>query len=411
MSSRKNRLVFDARPILRMPEKAARGLTVQNEARHLNAFAGGVSLGKTMKLAGLNPTTFLKDAASKTQRQPGDLLRTFVSGLKGAQYCSMGVTRPVDREHTLRLMQDSVSRLGRGRFLDLKNLIDTTPFSYQELAGDTIQLLDVAPDVDLGTTLEVKLLPEPLATGLKQHQAKMQRSTKPGRMLRVTVWDVGARVPFLQDVVDRLQDAQTEIEWSTMQAAVPGGLVSTRAKVHTWANQVRKERGKRIKGKGQLQKINDKTIIDSEFFAVAERVRKRFGLDALAGITPAWIAGKDHKGRPCFDYLSSGEGKHLVLVSTEELPGIAKRARKTVEGAVMTLVLAQVLANRASKLEFHDDIGCLFDYNEEREHFRYTLRHLAMDHDDCIEKMPSGLRQATEKMVAALNNYQRRSAH
>lgn len=223
-------------------------------------------------------------------------------------------------------------------------------------------------------------------------------------MTRVAVWDIGAQVGRLHDVLVLLNGAQQVFEFYSLLAPLPSGLTSRPSKVLAWAKRYLKGRGGRL-GHNATRDIHDNTVIDSDFYRIATAVRRNLSPspDILAGLTPAFIAGIENDDRPCFDFFSSSYSK-MVLVSTTDIHKISQMAERPVELAVAVLVIAQVLVAANPRLEFHKERGCLFDEEDERLRFARTLQKLRVE-ERCLALMRVEHREAVKAMINELARY------
>ena len=74
------------------------------------------------------------------------------------------------------------------------------------------------------------------------------------------------------------------------------------------------------------------------------------------------------------------------------------------EVAVGVLLIPQLLQLHSSKLGFHKDTGCLFDYNGTRATLVQTIASPRIE-PSCLAKMPSSLRAPAEALAKTLARY------
>jgi hypothetical protein len=210
---------------------------------------------------------------------------------------------------------------------------------------------------------------------------------------RVGIWDLGAYVGRLPQVIEAVNRAQDELVFFEAIAAMPAGTVSQPSRVRAWSN----ERG----GPRRLPGLEANVIAD-DFFKRAERVRRDLGLDYLAGVTAKMIADEDEE--QVYYNLFAAARQRLMLVSSYDLRKYAAKAGRPFESAVVGLVVASVLTLLHRRLEFHPDRGCLFDYNEDRAGIVKILKDPRIE-DSCLQKIPPPHRPAALALVEALRRY------
>ena len=211
----------------------------------------------------------------------------------------------------------------------------------------------------------------------------------------VGIWDVGANVGRLPKVIAALNRAQQEYEFYQVLSAVPAGLISQPERVRAWSEA--------LGGTRRLPGLK-RNVIAADFFRRAERVRKDLPIDYLAGITASLIADED-EDEVQWNLFATWSAR-LVLVSSFQLREFAAKAERPFEAAVMGLVVAALLATRHSRLRFHDDTGCLFDYNEKRADIVRVLRQPRIE-DGCLERIPTKHRAVALAIVRTLDRYGR----
>jgi hypothetical protein len=225
-----------------------------------------------------------------------------------------------------------------------------------------------------------------------QHKAANRRS-------QIGVWDLGAWLSNLPQLLNRLNAVQRSFSFFLVQAMVPSGLIREREGVIAWFTKLL---GGRPLSKRRRDEIAS-NVIDDDFFAVAERVRADLAVDYLVGVTPSMIAGMDDEDRPIWNYFSTGIGR-LGLASTADLRKFAARTGRPFEAYLGMIIVAQVLAVMFPKIDYHEDTGCLFDFNDERVSIMKTLKNLHVD-PPCLKAIPARHRPAVHSMVNLLRNY------
>jgi hypothetical protein len=210
----------------------------------------------------------------------------------------------------------------------------------------------------------------------------------------VGILDLGAWLSGLPVVLDKLNSAQALVTFFEVQAPIPAGMIKSEKPIVEWAT---KEHGISLTKKERADMAHN--ILADEFFRAGKDIRKNLGLNYLAGLTPAMIAGSNAH-EVYWNHFSSGRGA-MLLISTADLRDFASQADRSFESAVACLLVGQLLAEMTPKLSFHADRGCLFDYNADRKSLVATLRDPVIE-PGCLDKMEPKVRTAAESLVAAL---------
>jgi hypothetical protein len=210
---------------------------------------------------------------------------------------------------------------------------------------------------------------------------------------RVGIWDLGAYVGRLPAIIEALNASQQDFVFYEAIAAVPAGTVSQPERVRAWARE--------LTGSGRLPGV-EQNVIAEDFFRRAGVVRRDLRLDYLAGITSHLIADEGAEDIR-WNLFSTYRGK-LVLVSSAGLREYAQRAGRPFEYAVAGVILAQLMGAVHPRLGFHDDRGCIFDYNEDRAGIVKMLKAPRID-DQCLKLMKPAGRKTALAMVEALRQY------
>lgn len=223
---------------------------------------------------------------------------------------------------------------------------------------------------------------------------------KPGKkVLVVGLWDLNALVSGLIPLVQRLNAVQERFAFFNVIAAVPAGLISDKARVAAWF----KEQGPHMRlTPAELATVEDRTIA-ADFYPQGNKVRKEMGLNYLVGITSSAIVDED-------DYeiswdLFSTEGGRILLVSSNGLRDYAAQAGKPFEAAVAFVAIAELLAVLSPKVEYHEDRGCIFDYNLNRDSIVLGLRNPTIE-PACLKLIPPRLQEAALALVEVLRQEQ-----
>ncbi|BAK77239.1 hypothetical protein NH8B_2425 [Pseudogulbenkiania sp. NH8B] len=125
-------------------------------------------------------------------------------------------------------------------------------------------------------------------------------------------------------------------------------------------------------------------------------------------MTPALVAGIEPGNGIYWNHFSSVFA-NTILLSTADLRLFAERAGRPYEAGVGVLLVAALLVSVNDKLGYHDDTGCLFDYNGSRESLVTTIERMHID-SQCLEKMTFDQRDAVTKMLATLKRFKRKPA-
>lgn len=221
-------------------------------------------------------------------------------------------------------------------------------------------------------------------------------------VLRVGILDMGAWIGGLPNLLSRLNSAQDLFAIFEVQAAVPAGLVKTPEGMVQW---IEKETGERLPPKER--KSMQRQLITDDFFSAAADIRESMGLDRLVGITPAMLAGRESDG-PFWNYFTRVRGSEIVI-STADVRDYAEVAGRPFEAAVGAMLIPTLLIAANSNLRYHDDTGCLFDFNQARVTFIESIHNMMID-VQCKKRMTPDQWAAASGMVKAISAMKRRPA-
>jgi hypothetical protein len=225
-----------------------------------------------------------------------------------------------------------------------------------------------------------------------------------GKAVRVGIWDLGAFVGGIRNVIAALNRSQRAIEFYDIQAAVPSGLAATVDYL-------------RITAIAQLGRpLTDVEIADlrpamlaDDFFRRSEAVRLDLKLDYLVSVTPmplARIYEPPGQARTIHCDLFSTSSDRNSVVSADGLFKFAERAQQPYEMAVAYLVVGAVLYALNERADFHEENrACLFDFNNDRESILGGLRKPKIC-QACLELIDDGYRNPAIAMMRALDHYQ-----
>jgi hypothetical protein len=285
------------------------------------------------------------------------------------------------------LFQSEAARMGKEKFkalLDKKIGPGTKPRTLKAIAAGTVAL-------KRGVGKE--------STGPRAGSAASKPNVK---AFTVGIWDVNSLVGDLELVASTLNQAQSQLRFFEVSGAVPAGLISDQARVVAWLG----EHHHRVTGRKKSE-IEENTIAE-DFYPQARKLRLQLGLDAIVGLTSSLIAFDE--GRHIeYNYFASCEDKQKreMLVSTYDLRKYARLADLPLEAAIGGVLLSIVLVAINPKLEYHDNTGCLFDFNEDRDTIVDSLRAAKID-AGCLKKMRPALREPAEAMVQSLMKLRRK---
>ena len=220
----------------------------------------------------------------------------------------------------------------------------------------------------------------------------------------VGVWDLGAWVGALPQIVQSLNNAQDIVLFFEAQAAIPSGLTSGKARVGQWSEATL---GRKLKRK-EREELSE-AIIDVEFFDFAKPVRKDLGVDFLIGLSPDPIAGEtdDDDGHVTHsDFFCSSDGK-ISIVSTVGVRELADKANRTFEFAIGFIITSVMFAAlNGMRVGFHEDNNCLMDYNYNRATIADRFAQPEICNNCARESKPEILKMAMN-MLRALEKFPR----
>jgi hypothetical protein len=219
----------------------------------------------------------------------------------------------------------------------------------------------------------------------------------------VGILDLGAWVGALPKIIERMKKAQPDIVIFEIQAAIPSGLVQDADRVAFRAEEIL---GRKLK-RSERAELQD-AIVDVDFFPLGERVRREVGVDYLIALTGDRIAGEisDDDGHTFHSDFFSSPQDHVCLVSTNGLRELAIAAKRPFEMAVGYVFLGSLLVAMNPGVTFHDDAGCLFDYNYDRTKITKGLASPIVD-EKCLGKIKPRYRSMTRHLLESLSSYRR----
>lgn len=231
--------------------------------------------------------------------------------------------------------------------------------------------------------------------------ADLERQSK---VITVGIWELGTHAGYLPWLIERLNAAQPLFTFFKIQAAVPAGLVSRPSRIKAWSMEMERL--------GYISRQYRETITDNiiaeDFFGRAERVRKELGVEYLIGVTPSMVAGIEDDGQErtvYWNHLAVSEGR-TILTSAYGMNAHAQKAKRPFEVALALVAVAQLVATLNPRIEYHDDVGCIFDYNQDHRAIVKSLRRPMID-KECLARLAPRFRDAAVALVEELGAYER----
>ena len=197
----------------------------------------------------------------------------------------------------------------------------------------------------------------------------------------------------LVELIDGLNSTQNAFIFYPVEAAVPAGLISRPERVIPWLTQAIGELDKSTRGD-----IED-NLIANDFFGLADGVRVDLGLDYIVGITPSMIAGEDD-GTYYWNHFSTCEDR-AILVSSYDLQDFSRETGQPVDAFSAIIIVSQFLAAFAPDVHYHDDNGCLFDYDASRTSIKDKVKDPRIE-PGCLELIQPQYRDAALGLVETL---------
>ena len=158
--------------------------------------------------------------------------------------------------------------------------------------------------------------------------------------------------------------------------------------------------------KYNMNELKEKNIIANDFFEFAEPIRKDIGIDYLVGITPSMVAGYNKDKHMFWNYFATFSDK-TIMVSTYGLREFAKSTKRKYEAFLAGIVIAQFLVAKFNpKLHFHENCGCLFDFNEDRTSIMDKAYKLDIC-QNCYDAISESYHPSVMALLDFLRNYGR----
>jgi hypothetical protein len=221
------------------------------------------------------------------------------------------------------------------------------------------------------------------------------------KVFRVGILDLGAWIGKLPIFLEKINAVQSLFTIFEIQAPIPGGLLKTPDGMAEWAY----EHLKRELSDIERNEIGQNLIAD-DFFIAGEHICEKMGLDFIVGITPAMVAGTSGN-RIYWNHFSSVLSR-AILLSTANLRQFADQAGRPFEAAIGVLLVPSLLIAINESLHYHDNSGCLFDYNGDRVSIVETIKTMQIE-ESCLEKMTSEQQAFAENILKTLKRMRSRN--
>jgi hypothetical protein len=206
-------------------------------------------------------------------------------------------------------------------------------------------------------------------------------------LVTVGIWSLDAWLGDLEKMIAVLNRTQDTFIFYEVQAIVPAGLISRPERMIPWLTE---GLGESLDESLQSQIVDN--VVANDFFAVAEGIRKDLGLDYMVGITPSMVAGIEDD-EYYWNHFSTFD-EHTALASSYDLHEFARETGRPFEAFLVKVICSQLLvAMFFPKLSFHDDNGCMFDYDAARETLKEKVLKPRIE-DACLRKIPKKYRDA-----------------
>jgi hypothetical protein len=274
-------------------------------------------------------------------------------------------------------------------------------FSPETLLKEKIKRA-FSPETLLTEEINLDFSPEALLT--KKIVAVNHELQRHANVTTVGIWDLGSRIVRLPALVEKMNAAQPAFLFFEVKAGIPAGLISQPERVVKWWEAVNTQ----PLSKQERSEVVRNTIAE-DFYPRADVVREDLGVDYIVGLTPSMVAFG--KRKRYYNYISSSQGRTL-LVSTADYRAFAEKAGRPLEVLVGCAVIGQLLVEMFAdrkvkpelKLKFHEDTGCLFDFNEDRVSFAEVAKNPHIE-KDCMKRIPPAFRASAQSLMDVLASY------
>lgn len=274
------------------------------------------------------------------------------------------------------------------------------------------RLSKISPDA-LSLSLQKKTTKKPVRKAVSHGKALVKLQvpttgsytstiTPKARVVEIGIWDLGARMGFLPNVLSEMNKAQDKMLFKLVCTSIPSGLISKPQRLLEWAADFEINLSRRDR-----EDLED-NIIAEDYFARAGVVRKSLKHDIICGIVPSMIAGEKEE-EIYWNHFSavSDSGKEL-LVSSFEIRRYAEEANRPFEAAIAGMILAQAMVALNSKLVYHKEPrNCLFDYNGDRSTIVECFKACKVD-PECLSLADPKFRKPLVSLLETLSKYRRK---
>lgn len=212
---------------------------------------------------------------------------------------------------------------------------------------------------------------------------------------RVGVWDLEVNAGFLPDILNELNDCQSEFRFEMIDGSVPRSITFGGESTLDWA---RKMLGSQVKGSEQSLRKN---IVAGNLHTLSQSAIDDFGLDLVVLFTK-WMIADIRGARVIWNYFSVSES-NSIIVSAADVREFAKNANRSFEVALASMMISQLVVElHPDEVGFHRECrGCMFDFSETRITLVETFEALEFE-QECLETIPQPTRDAAERMANVL---------
>ncbi|MEO1091641.1 MAG: hypothetical protein AAFX81_13480 [Pseudomonadota bacterium] len=213
--------------------------------------------------------------------------------------------------------------------------------------------------------------------------------------MRVGVWDLEVNAGFLLEILNELNDCQSEFRFEMIDGSVPRSITFGGESTLDWA---RKRLGPKVVGKEESLRKN---IVAGNVYVLGQEAIKDFGLDLVVLFTK-WMIADVHDEKVIWNYFSVSERK-CVIVSAADVREFAQKANRRFEVALASMMISQLVVElHPDKVGFYRECrGCMLDFNETRVTLVDTFDRLEFE-PERLETIPEPTRSAAEKMTSVL---------
>lgn len=211
-------------------------------------------------------------------------------------------------------------------------------------------------------------------------------SARTTKTTTVGLWDLGTMSGDLGVACMKMNKAQHLFRFLLIRAVVPSGILRTPSDMEDWYR-------KSVRNKPRATDLAEMRVnlLANDFFPIGHAMKKHYGLDQVVGLTSAMVAGEED-GSLYWNYFSTHE-KDVALVSAYDMQRYAKESGRSVHAVLFMLIMTQLVVNRFPRLQYHhDDRGCVFDHDGERDRLVDKLKEPRID-ETCMQCIPASQRE------------------